>query len=128
MSPRYARALRVLAEIQRYEIVHLQEKFDRADIKDPDWLRALGAEGDWVIVSGDPRITRGRAEQEAWRESRLTAFFFAHGWSSRQYWKQAADVVAWWPAIVLEARQVPPGTGFLIPLKGTTWQKIYDPL
>lgn len=75
ISPVHAKALRILAEVQEYEIVHLSERFER-DARDPEWLGTLGREGDWVIVSGDPRITRGRAERRAWHESGLTAFFF----------------------------------------------------
>jgi len=104
ISVRFARALRVLAEIQEYEIVHLSEKFDRADVTDEEWLTALGQEGDWAVVSADPRITRGKAQRRAWHESGLAAFFFASGWASRSYWNQAEDIVHWWPGIVLQAR------------------------
>jgi hypothetical protein len=126
ISPRYTRALRVLAEVQKYELLHLAEKFDREDIKDEDWIRALGEEGDWVIISGDPRITKGKAEKRAWRESGLTGFFFGKGWSSRSYWKQAEDIVRWWPKIVLEARKTEPGTGYIIPVGGKEFRIIYE--
>ena len=127
ISPRYARALRELAEIQKYEIVHLSEKFERSDVKDVDWLRTLGEEGNWVIVSGDPRISKSKADRRAWHESGLTAFFFGKGWSSLSYWKQAADIVRWWPEIVLESRRTEQGTGYLIPKKGKKFQTIYSP-
>jgi hypothetical protein len=126
-APVYAEVLKLLAKQQGYPIVHLREKF-APNTKDPDWIRALADEEDWVIVSGDPRITRGKAEREAWRESRITAFFFGHGWSSRSYWHQAEDLVRWWPKIVLEAEKAPRGKGFLIPLNGKEFQVIYDPL
>ena len=92
LSPRFARALRELAEPQGFEIVHHGERFER-NAPDADWLHALGVDGGWIIVSGDPRITRSKVERSAWQESGLTAFFFAGGWSSKSYWKQAADVV-----------------------------------
>lgn len=126
ISPVHAKALRILAEVQEYEILHLSEKFAR-DTPDHEWIGELGREGDWVIVSGDPRITRGRAERAAWHESGLTAFFFGKGWASRSYWKLAADLVTWWPTIVLVARQSPPGSGFLLPLKGREPKLIYEP-
>ena len=125
ISPVHTRALRVLAEVQQYEIVHLSEKFDRRDIPDAEWIRVLAAEGSWVIVSGDPRISRGKVERQAWHESGLTAFFFGKGWASRSYWKLAADLVAWWPHIVLAAREAHAGSGFLIPLRANEFQKIY---
>lgn len=127
IAPVYAEVLKLLAEKQGYPIVHLREKFS-SDTKDEDWIRTLAVEEDWIIVSGDPRITRGKTEREAWRESRITAFFFGHGWSSRSYWNQAEDIVHWWPRIVLEAEKAPRGKGFLIPLKGKEFQVLYDPL
>ncbi len=124
ISPVHARALRVLAEVQEYEIVHLSEKFAR-DTPDAEWLRTLGEEGDWVVVSGDVRITRGKAEKRAWHESGLTAFFFGKGWASRGHWKLAADLVGWWSTIVLTARTHPHGRGFLVPVRGKDLKRIY---
>jgi hypothetical protein len=90
-------------------------------------MQLLAQQGDWVIVSGDPRISRGAAEKAAWRESRLTAFFFSHGWTNKQYWWQATHIVEWWPRIVLEARTAHSGTGFQIPLQGKELRRIYEP-
>ena len=127
IAPVFAKALNILAEKQGYPIVHLRDKFP-TQTKDPEWIRALADEGDWVIVSGDPRISRGKAERQAWQESRLTAFFFGDGWASRKYWNQAEDLVHWWPKIVLEAEKAPKGKGFLIPLNGKEFKVLYDPL
>jgi hypothetical protein len=126
ISPKYARALRVLAEMQQYEIVHLQDRFP-PDIRDEDWIRQLGEEGDWVIVSGDPRISRSKPVRNVWRESGITAFFFADGWAQHRFWRQAADMVHWWPTIVLEAGRALRGSGFLIPVKGSKLKTIYLP-
>lgn len=126
ISPKFGKALNILAEVQAYQIIHLSEKFDRA-ITDIEWIGALARESGWVIVSGDPRITRSRAERAAWKEAGFTAFFFSDGWASRGYWNQAADIVIWWPKIVLEARRVRAGTGYLIPVKGKEMKVIYNP-
>ena len=126
ISPRFVRALKILAEVQNYELVHLSEKFSR-DTLDKEWIQTLAAEGDWVIVSGDPRITRNKGERKAWIESGLTAFFFGDKWASRSYWNQAEDIVRWWPAIVLEARRALQGRGYLIPLKAKEFRIIYEP-
>lgn len=126
ISPTYVRAIRVLAEVQKYEIVHLRERFSPATA-DVDWIRALGSEADWVIISGDPRISRSKGERAAWHESGLTAFFFADGWASKSFWKQAEDMVHWWPDVVLTARETVPGSGYLIPVKGKNMRQVYDP-
>lgn len=128
IAPVFAKALNLLAERQGYPIFHLRDKFP-PDIKDPVWIPALAQESeDWIIVSGDPRISRGKAERQAWQESQLTAFFFGDGWASRRYWHQAEDLVHWWPKIVLEAEKAPKGKGFLIPLNGKEFKVLYDPL
>jgi predicted nuclease of predicted toxin-antitoxin system len=81
IAPVFAKVLNILAERQGHPIVHLRDKFP-PDTKDPEWIRALAEEGEWIIVSGDPRISREKAERQAWQESRLTAFFFGDGWTS----------------------------------------------
>lgn len=124
INVKYVQALRVLAEIQGYELVHLTDKFPE-NTPDAEWIRALKEERDWIVVTADPRITRNRVERLAWQESGLTAFFFTDGWSQKKFWNQIADLVTWWPTIVLEARRVDAGTGFLIPVKGKVLKQIY---
>ena len=126
LSPAYARALRELAAIQEYGIVHLREMLEPGT-QDVTWIGILGEEKDWVIMSDDPRISRNKAERRAWHESGLTAFFFSDDFSRRGYWKQAADIVRWWPEIVLKARGSPTGTDYLIPVKSSEMKCIYSP-
>ena len=126
VSVRFVQALRILAQIQEYELVHLTERF-AADTPDEEWIRRLASDGDWVIISGDPRISRGQAQRKAWQESGLTAFFFADGWASKGFWKQAESLVHWWPQIVLKARESTSGTGFLMPWNARDFKQIYTP-
>jgi hypothetical protein len=120
----YVDALRTLAKIQQYDLVHLSERFP-SDIKDVDWITKLAIEGDWVIISQDPRISRSSVERQAWQESGLTAFFFGDRWANLNFWKQAESLVHWWPQIALQARKTPHATGFLIPLQGKEFKQIY---
>ena len=124
VSIKFVEALAILAQIQEYEIVHLTSKF-AADTKDEEWIRSLAKDGDWVIISGDPRISRGQAQRKAWQESGLTTFFFADGWASKGFWKQAESLVHWWPQIVLKARETTAGTGYLMPWNGKEFKQIY---
>ena len=69
----------------------------RRDTPDQEWLATLAEEGDWVIVSGDPRITRGKHERQAWLESGLTAFFLGKGLGGKELLEanlRACQVVA----------------------------------
>lgn len=124
VSPRHARGLRVFAEPQQNEIIHLTERFT-ADTPDPERLGELAQEGDWVVISGDKRITSSKANQAAWRECNLTAFFLVDRWANASFWSQAAELVRWWPDVVLKARQHPSGHGFIVPHSGKDLKQIY---
>lgn len=51
ISFKFVQALRILAQIQGYELVHLTDRF-AADTPDEEWIRALSSEEPWVIISG----------------------------------------------------------------------------
>jgi ribonuclease BN (tRNA processing enzyme) len=65
IAPKIARAVRELASAQGIEVVHLTDKFDPST-PDVEWISSLRREGDWIIVSGDIRISKSRAERAAW--------------------------------------------------------------
>jgi len=68
-------ALRALLKGKHIEILHLTDRF-LPNTSDEVWLTELGNEGDWVIISADPRITHGKAEKAAWKSCGLTVFFY----------------------------------------------------
>jgi hypothetical protein len=82
------------------------------------WIKSLGVEKDWVIVSCDLRITKNAAERAAWRESGLTAFFLKDGWANQRLYIYASRFLAWWPNIVAQADMAQKGKGFLVPFGG----------
>jgi PIN like domain len=122
ISFRIARALNVLDE--HNEIVPFRDKFP-VEIKDIEWISELAKESDkWVVVSGDSRISRNKAEREAWLEGELTAFFWEPGWENLPHWRKAATMVKWWPAITDQARKIAPGAGFLIPVRSSRLRQV----
>lgn len=123
LSPKYARCLDILSEKDGHKVFHLQDKFPR-DARDQDWIRALGTEGDWVIVSGDTRILRTAELKAEWARSRLTAFFLASGWMNAGYWSQIANLVKWWPSILEQSRLVDLGTGFEVPFRSSRFKPV----
>jgi hypothetical protein len=124
MSPALARAIAELeSATDKNEVVHLRTKFN-ANTHDVVWIKALGQERDWVIVSGDLHIARNAAERAAWRESSLTAFFLKPAWADQRLWLYAARFVGWWPQIVTQARLIARGKGFLVPFKGTRFEDV----
>lgn len=118
LPPRWAPALNALADRNEFHVTHLRDKFDPATA-DVEWLAALGAEGDWIIVSDDRRILKSPQERAAWRQSRLTGFFLGPGWNKLLLWEKTWRFVRYWHPIVRQARMVQPGAGFRIPLH---WQ------
>jgi hypothetical protein len=117
LAPAFARALGALSEPDGHQVIHLSEKFPR-NVPDATWIKALAHEGDWIIISGDLRITRNAHERAAWNESKLLAFFLAKGWMNIEFWDQASRLVHWWPRIVDQAGKVAPPGGFIVPFKG----------
>jgi hypothetical protein len=124
VNRKYVEALRILAAVQRYDLVHLTDIYP-PNMPDVEWMSALAEQGDWVVISADPRITRNKAERRAWQESGLTTFFFSDNWSQKQFWKQVGDLITWWPEITLAARSAAAGTGYLVPVRGKELRQIY---
>ena len=114
-----------LARAQNVKVSHLSDLFPR-DTRDVTWIRELGRQGGWVIVSADPHISRNRVERAAWKESGLTAFFFDSGFSSRQFWVQSEEMVRCWPIIMSTAKVAPKGSGFLLKFKARQPTPIYS--
>lgn len=129
ISHRLAAALLILEDrVERgdWTVQHLKERFE-PQTEDVIWLEALGHEGEWIVISGDIRISRSRAEKAAWRESGLTAFFFASQYPEKNIWTQVTHFLRWWPEITREAREhreAPEGSGYVIPMKGKKWRII----
>jgi PIN like domain len=84
-TPRLVAALRALEGGEGHKLEHLRERF-APDTPDVNWIRTLGTEGDWVIISGDVRISQNQFERRAWLESGLTAFFLGKGWTTLKLW------------------------------------------
>lgn len=129
ISHRLAAALLVLEDrVERgdWTVQHLKDRFE-PQTEDVAWLEKLGHEEEWIVISGDIRISRNPAEKAAWRESGLTAFFFGGQYPGKKIWTQVMHFLRWWPEITREAREhreAPEGSGYVIPMKGKKWRII----
>ena len=102
-----------------HEIVALEKKFPRT-ISDIDWITALNQEGHWIVVSGDLRITRNRAERQVFRSSKLTGFFLAPALKKARVLKQLERLCALWDNIIMLAGAAAPGALYELPIKTTS--------
>ncbi len=79
----------------------------------------LNREGRWVIISGDRRITRNKAEYTIFRSSRLIGFFLSKGLYKAPFIKQAERILALWEGMEALAERVEGGAMFELPMKST---------
>ncbi len=122
MSPAMARALAELFRKQ-HEVTFLAEKFAR-DTRDIDWISALSSEGQWIVISGDRRITRNRAEYHAFRNSNLIGFFLSEGLYKASVIKQMERLLALWSTMEGVCERVQGGAMFELPMRSTRLRQL----
>lgn len=116
LAPKLEKSLHVLVEPD-HQVVHLKDRF-AANTPDETWIRALGGEKDWVIVSGDLRIQNNPHEVRAWQEAGHTVFFLKSAWIAQPFWTQAWKFVKCFPDLVATAAKAKPGDAFFVTVNG----------
>ena len=116
LAIRHARALHEMVKPD-HSFTHLQDKFP-ANTKDEDWIRTLGRDGDWIVISGDYRIGKNAHERRAWHESGLTAFFLSKGWTNIPPLLQHSKLTVVLEKIIETAARANPGSGFSVAMNG----------
>jgi hypothetical protein len=99
LPPRLAKALHLIFETDGDEVIYLRDKFGRADLKDDEWIGALGREGRWAVLSADRRIAKQRPSRELFIGAGLIGFFFPPSLQKEPLYRQAARVITLWPSI-----------------------------
>jgi hypothetical protein len=117
ISPKIAKALDELFHPD-HEIVSLRSKF-AANTSDEEWINALSIEGRWIVISGDRRIARNKAEYSAFRNSNLVGFFLARGLYKSKVIKQMERILALWDNIETLARTIEGGAMFELQMKSS---------
>lgn len=115
LPPALARSLNELFRGE-HEVVALRGKFG-PNVTDVVWINTLSKEGRWIIISGDRRITRSKAEYNAFRNSKLIGFFMCSAVNRSPVTKQAARLLILWEDICALAARVEGGAIFEIPVK-----------
>jgi hypothetical protein len=115
VSPRIARALNALFTPE-HQIIALRDRF-APEMPDKDWILALSGAGRWIVISGDRRITKNKAEYHAFRNSRLVGFFLAPALYKAKVIKQAERILALWDRIETLSATVEGGAMFELQIK-----------
>ena len=116
LAPGLSRALAALSAPDGHEVHHIAERFG-PEVADADWIGRLVEEGGWTLVALEARAAKNRHERDAWRRSGLTVVLLNRAWAGLPLWEQARRLVRWWPRIVDQAGQLPPGQILKIPVR-----------
>jgi len=122
LPPALARALDALFKGD-HEVIHLRARFG-PNVTDREWIDRLSAEGRWIVISGDRRITRNRVEYTAFRNSRLVGFFLSKGLYKAPLVKQMERILALWGAMETQSGIVAGGAMFVLPMESTRLEQL----
>ncbi|RUW55822.1 hypothetical protein [Mesorhizobium sp. M8A.F.Ca.ET.021.01.1.1] len=117
LPPALARSLNALFA-GKHHIIHTRDRFG-PKVTDVQWIGVLSAEGRWVVISGDRRITRNKTEYNAFRSSNLVGFFLSKGLNKSPLIKQMERLLALWHTIETQAVIVQGGAIFELPMTST---------
>ncbi|TPL71893.1 hypothetical protein FJ941_28315 [Mesorhizobium sp. B2-3-13] len=117
LPPALARSLNALFA-GKHQIIHTRDRFG-PKVTDVQWIGELSAEGRWIVISGDRRITRNKTEYNAFRSSNLVGFFLSKGLNKSPIIKQMERLLALWQTIETQAEIVQGGAIFELPMTST---------
>lgn len=122
LPPRLASALNLIFAPE-HTVIALREKFGRSDLKDDEWIPALGREGGWAVLSADLNIARKRPSRELFVRAGLVGFFLSPTMQKWPLHRQAARVLTIWPQMVSHMNTTANGV-FELPASGTKFRTI----
>ena len=114
LSPYLAKAVAALCEPHTIEVIHIDEKFPN-NPPDAEWIAALAAEGNWVIISQD-RFAKNSREREALKSTGIVTLILTKQWAHQREWDKAWLLVRWWPRLMEFASLVGSGA-YLVPVR-----------
>lgn len=112
-----ALALGLQAILPTHQICSLRQKFERSNVKDEEWIVALGNEGGWSVISADRRIARNPISRNAFLAAGLLGFFFSASLKRAPLRRQAAKLLTIWDLLEAQANLNTNGC-FEIPTSG----------
>ena len=83
-------------------VIHLVSRFN-SSAPDMHWIKELGSENDWVIISLDKFKKAKGVERKLLGKYNLPVFVLQSSWSNFPFWKKTAQLINWWPEMVFRA-------------------------
>lgn len=82
-----------------HHIQHIKDKFGTGSLTDEEWIKRLGQEGGWSVLSGDRRIVSNRVSRDLFLSNNLVGFFPKSAVMNLPYTRQISRLLYLWPAI-----------------------------
>jgi hypothetical protein len=95
----------------------------RPDLKDEEWIPALGREGGWAVLSADMNIAKKKPSRDLFVSVGLVGFFFSPAMQKWPLHLQAARVLTIWPQMVSHMETTANGV-FEVPASGKKFRTI----
>ncbi len=98
---------RMIGILERDHTVRHHDEDPRFTITTPDteWISILATDRPtWVVISGDGRILRNKAERSALRDAKLTFFCMSKQWMNTPIYEYAWKFIKVWPDILENAK------------------------
>tara|TARA_R110000850_G_scaffold37456_1_gene98728 strand:- start:200 stop:595 length:396 start_codon:yes stop_codon:yes gene_type:complete len=108
---------------KQHEIIHIKDKFGTGSLPDEQWIKELGKEGNWSVLSGDMRIAKKKPSRQVFLNNNLVGFFPAPSIMKLEFTKKVARVLYLWEVIEQQSKLVDRGC-FELPMRSTTLRQI----
>ncbi len=101
--------------------VHIRNMRCGPHASDVEWMAALRETGDdWLVITGDLRISKNRPERLAFAKANLKGIALAPGYQSLRVHQQASIILWRWPDIENAVAQFQPPFLFELPVGKNT--------
>lgn len=117
-----ARSLQALFA-DEHEIVALRDKFNASGVTDLEWIKTLGNEGNWSVLTADVRIAKNRVERDAFLSNNIVGFVMAPDVRKRALTLQMARLLTIWLDLEKQSQMVSNGL-FRFGIKGSKFKSL----
>lgn len=106
-----------------HEIIHIRDKYNTGSLPDEQWIKALGKEKDWCVLTSDINIAKKKPSRQVFLDNNLIGFFLASSLRKLSYSKKVSRILYLWETIETQSLLVNRGC-FELPIKSTKLKQI----